>query len=223
MPRVWTNTRRVENEKYMENKTLLGILIGVVLIGFIVQGVMVVNNSGVEGAVVQLDEGKLRSIISEEISKIPAPTNSEVVGLTAAEIAAEINVESADNVLLNEFLESEFSGVYSDIENASEPLALLELVDHDYRVVVNHLMSLVEGVNENSIDVDVEETDVKVTRLGLGEDEDKSARVTYEIRVRYRLEEGVIERYKINLVVVYDVVFEEGDFNDEEVEFVSIV
>ncbi len=222
MPGVWTNTRRVENEKYMENKTLLGILIGVVLIGFIVQGVMVANSLNVEGVTVQLDEGKLRSIISEEISKIPAPTNSEVVGLTAAEIAAEINVENADNALLNEFLESEFSDNYTAIEDEAYTYALLELEDHNDRVVVNFLMSLIDGIDEDSIDVYVDEFDAKVTKLGLEEDEDKSAIVTFELEVDYELEEGVTDIFNKDIVVVYKVVFDEGDFGDEDVELVSI-
>ena len=198
----------------------------------IISGVMVANSRSVEGVTVQLDEGKLRTIVSEEIAKIPGSSGFEGVVPTAAEIAAEINVESADNALLNEFLESEFSVEYGLIEDAAEPFALDELEDHDYRVISDYLITLLsEGQDLEEEDgeylmwVEFEKIDVKVTKLGLGEDEDKSARVTYEIEVEYELDEGSIGeivQYK-DLVVVYDVVFDEGDFSDEEVELVSIV
>ena len=110
-----------------------------------------------------------------------------------------------------------------EIELEAEAFALEELEDHDYKVIVDYLMSLVEGVDEDSIVVSIEKTDVKVTKLGLGEDEDKSARVTFELKVKYKLEEGVVQQYKKNIVVIYDVVFEEGEFGDEDVELISIV
>jgi len=132
-------------------------------------------------------------------------------------------VENADNVLLNEFLENEFAGNYTAIEDAAEIFVLEELEDDDYEVIVDYLNSIVEGVDEDSIDVDIEDTDIQVTMLGLEEDEDKSARVTFEIEVEYELEEGVREAFEIDLVVIYDVVFDEGDLTDEDVELVLIV
>jgi len=131
-------------------------------------------------------------------------------------------VENADNYLLNEFLEKKFSDEFDEIETEAEIYALEELEDHDYEVVVEYLMSLIEGVDEDSIDVDVDDTDVKVTMLGLQEDEDKSATVTFELEVNYELEEGVNDDFNKDLVVVYNVVFDEGDFGDEDVELVSI-
>jgi len=132
-------------------------------------------------------------------------------------------IENADNFLLNEFLKIEFADEYNSIEVNATVFALEELEDDDYEVVVDYLMSLVEGVDEDKVDVDVDDTNVKVTKLGLEEDEDKSARVTFEVEVSYRLEEGVNTKFNKDLLVVYDVVFDEGDFNDEEVELVSIV
>ncbi len=131
-------------------------------------------------------------------------------------------IENADNALLNEFLESEFSDEFEDIETEAEVYALEELSDHDYEVVVEYLMSLIVGIDEDSIDVDVDDTDVKVTKLGLEEDEDKSAIVTFELEVDYEFEEGVHDEYNKDIVVVYNVLFDEGDFNDEDVELVSI-
>ncbi len=215
----------------MENKTVLGILISVLVIGFIVQGVMVANNrNDMEDTVIEFDVSEVRTIVREELAAVSGSSDLDVVGPTAAEIAAEINVESADNVLLNEFLESRpmFVEKIEDIEEEAEFYAVEELEDHNYRVIVDHLMSLVEGVDEDTIEVVVEDTEFKILALGLGEDEDKSARVTFEIEVDYKVrvesEYGyIIEDYSTDVVVVYDVVFEEGEFGDEEVELVSIV
>jgi len=132
-------------------------------------------------------------------------------------------IENADNVLLNEFLESEFDLEYEAIEENAILYAEEELEDHSYRVVVDYLMSLIEGIDEDSINVDVDEIDAKVTKLGLGEDEDKSATVTFEVEVDYRFEEGVNTKFNKDLVVVYNVLFDEGDFSDEDVELVSII
>lgn len=147
--------------------------------------------------------------------------SEKLVELECAEIVFP-EIENADNLLLNDFLESQFSEEYAEIKDEAEYYALEELEDHDYRVVVNYLKSLIVGLDENSIDVDIEETYLKVVLLGLNEDEDKSARVTFDIEVEYEFEEGINEYYKIDFVVVYDVAFEEGDFNDEDVELVSI-
>ena len=216
----------------MENKTVLGILVAFLLIGFIVQGAMVVSKFSSDG----VTQEQVQQVVREEVAKIVIPAQPVPVIPTAAEIAAEINVENADNDLLNKFLESRnmFATEIVELEDEAKFYALEELEDHDYRVVVDYLMSLVEGVDEDELEewLDehsfIEDTDVKVTKLGLEEDEDKSARVTYELEVDYEVrvesEYGyVIEDYSKDLVVVYDVVFEEGDFSDEEVTFVSIV
>ncbi|KKM01934.1 hypothetical protein LCGC14_1789440, partial [marine sediment metagenome] len=104
--------------------------------------------------------------------------SEKLVELECAEIVFP-EIENADNLLLNDFLESQFSEEYAEIKDEAEYYALEELEDHDYRVVVNYLKSLIVGLDENSIDVDIEETYLKVVLLGLNEDEDKSARVTF--------------------------------------------
>ena len=137
--------------------------------------------------------------------------------------------EGADNALLNEFLESEFAGNYTEIENESYNAALKELEEHDYEVIVEYMMSLFEGLDEDELEewLDastnyIDDFEVKVTKLGLGEDEDKSAIVTFELEVDYEFEEGVNDDFEKDLVVVYKVVFDEGIFDDEDVELVSI-
>ncbi len=143
-------------------------------------------------------------------------------------------IQNADNALLNEFLEDNFEVEYNAIKDLALIYAEDELEDHDDEVVVDYLESLIEGFDEDSIHVSIEETDIEVTALGLKEDEDKSARVTFELEVDYDVrvesENGyTMEEYSKDIVVIYDVVFEEGildelheDF-DEEVELVSII
>ena len=224
----------------MENKAVLGILMAALVIGLVILGALIVNKNG------GLTESQVREILREEVSNIkielppiPEQTSEAPVVPTAAEIAAEISVENADNVLLNEFLEEEFEEDYKAIEDNATFYAFEELENHDYRVIVKYLKTLLaegEELDEDSIQIENEDldkieigdlgdvdVDVKVTKLGLGDEEDKSARVTFEIEVKYKLEEGIDEVHKKNFVVIYDVLFEEGEWNDEEVELVSII
>lgn len=181
-----------------------------------------------------------KTIITEKLveKECPIVTCPEV---TCPNITIpEVEVESADNELLNEFLENEFEFEFNQIKDAAEEFALEELFDDDYEVVVDYLKTLLaegEELDEDSIeiggdyiedienpeDVDLEDIEIEVTKLGLGEEEDKSARVTFEIEVEYELEEGVRDEFEKDLVIVYDVVFDEGEFDDEEVKLVSIV
>ena len=176
----------------------------------------------------------------ETITKtVEVETIVEVAGECSSELESELVCPEVSEYQMNEemlfnqfqeFLGREFENESNEIKVAAEPLALLELEDHDYRVVVDHLMSLVEGIDVdeledylNDLKEDDFEVEVKVLMLGLEDEADKSARVTFELEVEYELEEGVRETYEKDLVVVYNVFFEEGDFGDEEVELVSIV
>ena len=170
-----------------------------------------------------ISQEDVQNAVTAALASQDAPV---VVVPTAEAIAALVvipSVESADNVLLNEFLEVEFEDEYEEIEDEAEDHALDELEDHDYRVLEDYLNALYPGLDEDSFSYDVEDTDVEVTRLGLEEDTDRSATVTFEVEVEYEFENGVVEEYRVNLVVVYNVVYDEGNFNDETVELVSIV
>lgn len=216
----------------MENSTVLWIL-GVLLVcsmfltGFLVGGV----DTGATNA-------EVKAIVDKALADQPDPVSPSVP--TAEEIAALVvipDVESADNALLNEFLEVEFEDEFDEIENEAEAHAWDELSDHDFRLVENHLKTLLaegEELDEDSITIggedledveieDLEDFDVKVTALGLEEDEDKSAIVTFELEVEYELEEGVRDTFEEDMIVTFSVVYDEGVFRDELVELVSIV
>lgn len=132
----------------------------------------------------------------------------------------EIEVPSFE--LQDDFYESYFEEEYTEVESNAEMYALEELEDEDYEVVFEYLEELYPTVDEDSLDVDVDDVDVTVTELGLKEDEDKVAFVEFEIEVEYELEEGVRDEFEEDLIVTYKVVFDEGDFDDEDVELVSI-
>ncbi len=158
----------------------------------------------------------------EKIAALTIAAQKDVVVPTAEEIAGLVEVEHAENELLNEYLENEFSDEFDDIEDAAEDFALEELEDDDYEVIVKYLEALVLGLDDDSVDVDIEDVDIKVTKLGLEEDDDKAAIVEFELDVEYELEEGIVQDYKETLVVKYNVVFDEGNLNDEEVNLISI-
>ena len=206
----------------MENKnagiwTLVGLVVVSLLLSF-------GTYSGVKGlGGNDLSQEDVQNAVTAALASQDAPV---VVVPTAEAIAALVvipSVESAENVLLNEFLEVEFEDEYEEIEDEAEDHALDELEDHDWRVLEDYLNALYSGIDEDSFSYDVEDTDVQVTRLGLEEDTDRSALVTFEVEVEYEFENGVVEEYRVNLVVVYNVVYDEGNFNDETVELVSIV
>ena len=192
------------------NKGLVVLIAALLLVGGIFSG-MAFTKGGVE--IVEVD----KIVIQEKLVSKECP-------VTVCQEFKMPEIENADNALLNEFLESEFSVEYEEIEEAAEEYALEELERKDFRVVEDYIKTLIEGVlDEDSLEVDVDDVEIKVTMLGLDEDEDKSALVTFELEVEYELEEGIVETHKKDLVVSYKVLFDEGDFDDEEVELVSIV
>jgi len=209
-------------EKNKLNAWLVGLVIATLICSF---GFNMTINSKVNELESGLSEEQVQSIIANEISKLSVPSAEEIASLVIIPAVEIPEIESADNVLLNEFLENEFEVEYTEIKDNAEIFALEELEDDDYEVVIDYLKSLLaegEELDEGSVVVYLEDTEIEVTKLGLGDEEDKCARVTFEIEVEYELEEGVRDDFEKDLVVVYDVCFEEGNFLDEEVNFVSI-
>jgi|GEM_PF-4237673 len=161
----------------------------------------------------------VKNIVTEEINSLSIPTAEEIASLVSL---PEITVENADNELLNNYLERAYSNESNEIKNESNISAFEELEDHNYRVIYNYLSSLFEGEIERNFEINFTKTEIKVTMLGLEEDEDKGALVTFEIEVEYEFEEGVRDTFEKDLVIVYSVNFDEGNFDDETVKLVSI-
>ena len=167
------------------------------------------------------------SSIKDALKDLTVPTAEEIVSLIVIPEASEViipEVENADNILLNEFLKDQYVNESTEIEDAAFDVAEDEFEDKDYRVVEKYLKTLIGDLilDEDSLDVDVDETTAEVTKLGLEDDEDKCATVTFEFTVEYEYSdsEGFVDEAERLLEIEYTICFTEGDFDDEEVEFV---
>ncbi len=130
----------------------------------------------------------------------------------------EVPVFESDNKV-DDLWKDLYSAEIDELEAAAEDEATWELEDDDWELLFDFLEANIEGFDKLK-NVEVEDVEVSVLELGLEEDEDKVAEVVFELEIRYTLEEGVVQRYKEDVIATANVVFEEGDFDDEEVEFV---
>jgi predicted outer membrane lipoprotein len=161
-------------------------------------------------------------LVAKVVDQIDVPT--------AAEIAAEIPPVEIPEVTLpdpgvmdNEKIDDLWEDLYADeieeIEEAAYDHALAELEDDDYEILFDWLEAQIEGFDELE-DVDVEDYEIEVANLGLEEDEDKEAVIEFELEVEYTLLEGMNIDYKKQVLATATVLYEEGDFDEEEVNFV---
>ena len=163
-------------------------------------------------------------VTAQVISQIPEPDPVP----TAAEIAAQITVPSAPEVNVPEFKSDEkvqdlWEDLYADeieeLETEAYDVAEIELEDHDYKLLTKWLEGQIEGFDELE-DVDVDDYEINIIELGLDEDEDKVAEIVFELEVEYSLLEGIAQDYKKQVIATATVTFDEGDFDDEDVEFI---
>jgi len=104
--------------------------------------------------------------------------------------------------------------------NATSELEdLIEEAEDEDGDFYDFLKANIEGLDEIK-NVKIEEVEVNILELGLEEDEDKVAEVVFELEVKYTLESGVVQKYKDDVIATASVVYEEGDFGDEEVDLV---
>jgi len=200
-----------------QNNGLLYGLLAVAVILCLITTFAVMNN--------RVDEQALANkVTAQVISQIPEPDPVP----TAAEIAALITVPSAPEVTVPEFKSDEkvqdlWEDLYADeieeLETEAYDVAEIELEDHDYKLLTRWLEEQIEGFDEIE-DVDVEDYEINIIALGLDEDEDKIAEVVFELEVEYSLEEGPSYDYKKDVLATATVTFDEGDFDDEDVELV---
>lgn len=199
-----------------ENKVLLWTVLAVAVVVLLFNGYMLMN---------QPQEVNEQAIVDAVTQSVVAnlPTAAEAPQIpTAEEIASAIKVDIPEPVLdsrIDDIWESEYSAEIEELEDAAEDNVLAEFEDDDYEALEDFLKANVEGFDELT-DVDVEDTEVKVIRLGLGEDEDKVAEVLLEVDVEYVLQEGMVAEFKDTVLVKGTVVYDEGDFDEEDVELV---
>lgn len=170
-----------------------------------------------------VDEDVLSSkVTAQVIEQINIPTAAEVAALVpAVDLSAlvipepkEVNSDRIDD-LWNDLNEDEID----ELEAEAYDVAELELEDRDYKALEKYLEAEIEGFDELR-SVDIDDYEVTVIELGLEEDEDKVAEVVFELKVKYTTEEGQVGRLKMNVLATATVLFDEGDFDEEDVELV---
>jgi len=199
----------------MENKALLTILTVLVVITALMSlGALLQSN---------LSSTDVTKIVKEEIALIPVPAPVP----TAAEIAAAVVIpeitiptaENADNELLNVFLKEQYQDDVDELELAAYDAVLAEFDEEDLEDFLKENIEGFDTLKDFGLsDFDDDETVISITALGLEKDEDKTADVTIEIEVKYTLEEGQVTKFKKKVALTASVLFDEGDFSDEDVE-----
>lgn len=177
-----------------------------------------------------LSEDQTKKIVSEEISKIQFPTATEIAGeivIDVPEWDAPVIPEFESDDKVNDLWEDLYSEIIAVLKGNATEDATLELEDLIYEAEDEEdgdffdflKLSILNFKEIKVVDWDEEEVEVTVIDLGLGEDEDKVAQVVFELEVEYYLTEGPIsDVFEKTVIVTADVVYEEGNFDDEEVE-----
>ena len=198
----------------MENNTgllvtLLIVLCAVNIIGFILI------------APQDIDQDALADKVTAQVTE-QIPTASEIAAEIPPVVIPEIVVpepKELNNKRIDDLWEDLYGEEIEELEDEAYDVAEIELEDDDYDLLVKYLEANIEGFDELE-DVDFEDYEITIIELGLDDDEDKVAEVVFELEVEYTLLEGVVQDYKKQIFATANVVFEEGDFDDEEVEFI---
>lgn len=199
----------------MENKGLLITLIVLVALVSIVSVAISVNN--------QVDEQALSDKVTAQVIKgMPTPeeVNVSELATSVAALIPEVEVpEFASSNMVEDLWEDLYDDEIDELKAEAYDVAVEELEDRDYKLLTKWLEENVEHFDELK-DVDVDDYKTKVIELGLKKDEDKCAVVTFELKVRYTLDEGETTRYKKNILAIATVDFDEGDYDDEDVKLI---
>ncbi len=143
---------------------------------------------------------------------------------TAEEIGANINV-NVDTSKTDDLWDVMFGGCTRTLENAAESDVMSEIDMDDLKDFIEDSIEDFDRFVSNPA-IDDDETEVEVVALGqctiysteFGEDdEDKSAEVTLVYDFKYEDETDNTE-HKGSVTVTGTVVYDEGDFSDEDVE-----
>ena len=174
----------------------------------------------------RVDEQALSNkITAQVIGQIDIPTAQEIVALIPPVVIPEIVIPEApvakdlNNDRIDDLWEDLYGDKIDELEAEAYDVAELELEDNDYELLTEWLEVSIEGFDELK-DVDVDDYEITVIELGLDEDDDKVAEVVFELEIRYTLKEGVVQNLKKDIVATASVSFDEGDFDDEDVELV---
>lgn len=200
------------------NALVVGLIVAAVILSLVTLFAVLGNNNKID------EQALANKVTAQVISQMPKSEKIDVDQL-ATDVAGKIAVPE---VTVPEFKSDEkvtdlWDNLYADeideLETEAYDVAVSELEDHDYKALEKYLEANVEGFDELE-NVDVHDYDVKVIELGLDEDENKVAVVEFELKVKYSLLEGADDDFKKTVYANATVTFDEGDFEDEDVEIV---
>ena len=200
------------------NALVVGLIVAAVILSLVTLFAVLGNDNKID------EQALANKVTAQVISQMPKSEKIDVDQL-ATDVAGKINVPE---VTVPEFKSDEkvtdlWDNLYADeieeLETEAYDVAVLELEDHDYKALVKYLEANVEGFDELE-NVDVHDYEINVIELGLDEDENKVAVVEFELKVRYSLLEGTDDDFKKTVNANATVTFDEGDFEDEDVELV---
>lgn len=196
------------------------VLSAVLAVVIVIMGIFAFVSNGVDEKVISDEISKqVKEAIKDIKIEVPESQCSES-NISAKEIAGLIEIPNVGIPLYWEsYMKEHYAEKFVEIESQALVHVIEELEDEEYESLEDFLKANIEGFDEIK-DVDVEEEEVKVVLLGLEEDEDKSAKVELELEVEYVLLEGMNVDYKKTVYVTANVVYEEGDFDDEEVKLI---
>jgi len=192
----------------MADKTITSIwLVGAILALILVIGFSIIGT------------GITKTELNNELSSLEIPTAEEIANLIVVPEAPEVVIpEFKSDNKVTDLWNDLYSVEIDELETEAENAATLELEDNNFEILENYLKVNIEEFDELK-DVDYEDVEAKVIALGLEDDEDKIAEVVFELKIKYTLEEGQVTSYKKSVFATANVLFEEGDFNDEKVDF----
>lgn len=207
-------------DKKQNNGLLITLVVLVALLSLI--SIFVVASNRVD------EEALANKVTAQVVSQLPDEVDVDDLAIKVAE---KINV-SVPEVEVPEFESDEkvkdiWDVVYADeieeLETEAYDIAVEELEDDNYELIEEYLETAIEGFDEleevEDVEDYVEAYEVNIIKLGLDDEEDKIAEVVFELEVEYTLKEGPAQDYKKEFLVKANVLFEEGDFDDEEVDW----
>jgi len=199
----------------MEKENLLITLIVLVGILSIVSMFLVVGN--------QVDEQALSDKVAAQVlGQIEIPTAVEIAAEIPEVVIPAITIPEPKEVnsdRIDDLWENLYEDEIEELEAEAYDVAEIELEDRDYKALEKYLEANIEGFDELK-DVDVDDYKINVIELGLKPDQDKVAEVVFELEIKYTLEEGEATRFKKDITATANVVFDEGDYNDEDIELI---
>ena len=162
----------------------------------------------------QVDYNRIAGIVAANQCDLSLDAND----LQLISDSIEIPQVKVDDSKVRDIWDSIHAASIAELEDHAYNDTINELEDRDYRDLEGWLENNIFGFDEiEDVDEDQDETEITIIELGIDEEDDKIAQVSLELEVEYTLSEGESTTYKKTIFVTGNVVYDEGDFSDEEV------